>query len=88
MSFGGMTQKLMKQLEDQGVLEKIRGGRGKEGAAPAKRQKNKPSSDYRGGIDPEFQYYGAPKMMKSGGKVTKDRRDGCAVKGKTKGRFC
>lgn len=84
----GMTNKLMKQLEDQGVFEKIRGGSGKEGQKPAKRNARTPSGDYRAGIDPEFDYFNPPKMaksMKEGGLVKKDKRDGLAQKGKTKG---
>lgn len=84
----GMTNKLMKQLEDQGVFEKIRGGSGKEGQKPAKRNVRTPSGDYRAGIDPEFDYFNPPKMarsMKEGGLVKKDKRDGLAQKGKTKG---
>jgi len=84
----GMTNKLMKQLEDQGVFEKIRGGSGKEGQKPAKRNVRTPSADYRAGYDPEFDYFNPPKMaksMKEGGLVKKDKRDGLAQKGKTKG---
>jgi len=84
----GMMNKLMKQLEDQGVLDKIRDGGGKEGQKPATRNVRTPSADYRAGFSPEFDYFNPPKMaksMKKGGLVKKDRRDGVAQRGLTKG---
>ena len=48
----------------------------------------KPPKGYRAGIDPEFDYFNPPKMARSmnkGGLVKKDRRDGLAQKGRTKG---
>jgi len=86
----GTINKLMKKLEDQGVFEKIRGGSGKEGQKPAKRNVRTPSGNYRAGYDPEFDYFNPPKMaksMKKGGLVKKDKRDGMARRGLTKGSF-
>jgi hypothetical protein len=59
-----------------------------EAKAPVRRKALKPPKGYRPGIDPEFDYFNPPKMaksMKKGGLVKKDRRDGLAQKGRTKG---
>ena len=73
------------------IIEKLKGtsgGGGKEGQKPAARNVRTPSADYRAGYDPEFDYFNPPKMaksMKGGGLVKKDKRDGLAQRGTTKG---
>jgi len=78
----------------QDVLEKalrkagIGLDQGKEGKKPAKRKVRTPPKGYRAGYSPEFDYFNPPKMaksMKNGGLVKKDRRDGIAQRGLTKG---
>lgn len=49
-----------------------------------------PGEGYNAGRDGEWDYFNPPKMakaMKSGGKVTRCRGDGCAQRGRTKGTF-
>ena len=61
---------------------------GPSGSSSGKRTVRKPPKGYRAGVDPEFDYFNPPKMARSmnkGGLVKKDRRDGLAQKGRTKG---
>jgi len=77
-----MTKLIKRALEKQGLLG------GKEGKKPAKRTVRTPPKGYRAGYDPEFDYFNPPKMaksMKEGGLGKKDKRDGLAQKGRTKG---
>jgi len=77
----------------QTVIDAIKGISPEEDVSslkPTKRVKRKPPAGYRPGKDPEFDYFNPPKMaraMKKGGKVKKNRRDGLAQRGLTKGTF-
>ena len=67
-----------------GISEKL----GISSLKPKPRKKFMPGPDYQPGKDSEFDYFNPPKMaraMKKGGVVKKDRRDGLAQRGLTKG---
>lgn len=81
---------MFQKLADKAVqmVTKALGEEQSGSVAPSKRTKRTPPAGYRAGVDPEFDYFNPPKMakaMKEGGQVKKNRRDGLAQRGLTKG---
>ena len=63
---------------------------GSSGSGSTRRTVRTPPKGYQAGKDPEFDYFNPPKMaraMKKGGAVKKNRRDGLAQRGFTKGKM-
>ena len=80
---------------DQDVLKSmlnkyVPGMMDSSGPSSSKRTVRMPPAGYQPGKDPEFDYFNPPKMaraMKKGGVVKKNRRDGLAQRGFTKGKM-